>query len=456
MATRAATLRLPDRRRAAAAPRFGIGALLAACLALAVVSLLAPSSPTYDPWAWLVWGREVAHLDLDTNFGPSWKPLPVALTTLFSFFPGAAPSLWVVVARTGGLAALAMTFRVVRRLGGGLAGGVIAAVSLALVSNFLRFAAVGDSEGLLVVLLLLGIDLHLSGRRRAALWAGFAAALLRPESWLFVGAYAVWLAWRDPAVRKLVAGLAVATLALWFVPELLGSGNALRAGQRAHDPNPTSLAFKSFPAWEVIKLAISMTPLVALVGVLVAFWMRPLRLLAAVSVVWLLEVAIMTQVGFSGNARYLIAPIGLACVAGGAALGQLVHRLGPRWAIAVTIAAVVPFVALRVTDLRTQATLVGNEAALMKDLSAVVRASGGPGAARSCGSITTGPYQVTALAWRLNVHIERIGLNAVAPGVVFRAAPQPRQTPKAPLLAAPEPAFRPVARTATWQALSTC
>src|SRR3954462_9419689 len=210
MATRAVTLRLPDRRRAATAPRAGLAILAAACLAAAFLTLLAPSTPTYDPWAWLIWGREVLHLDLDTQFGPSWKPLPVALTTLFALVPGAAPALWVAVARAGALAALVLAFRVARRLGGGVAGGILAAASLALVTDFLRFAAVGDSEGLLVALLLLGIDLHLSGRPRGALWAGFGAALLRPESWPFVGLYALWLARRDRSARRLVIGLGAA------------------------------------------------------------------------------------------------------------------------------------------------------------------------------------------------------------------------------------------------------
>jgi len=34
--------------------------LIGACLALAGISLLLPSEPSYDPWAWLVWGRELA------------------------------------------------------------------------------------------------------------------------------------------------------------------------------------------------------------------------------------------------------------------------------------------------------------------------------------------------------------------------------------------------------------
>jgi hypothetical protein len=39
---------------------------------LASLSLLAPSQPGYDAWAWLVWGREAAALELDTVAGPAW------------------------------------------------------------------------------------------------------------------------------------------------------------------------------------------------------------------------------------------------------------------------------------------------------------------------------------------------------------------------------------------------
>src|SRR5207245_2172728 len=37
--------------------------------------------PAYDAYGWLVWGRQAAHLRLDTNAAPSWKPL----TFLFTF-----------------------------------------------------------------------------------------------------------------------------------------------------------------------------------------------------------------------------------------------------------------------------------------------------------------------------------------------------------------------------------
>ena len=67
----------------------------AACVGLAAASLLIPSAPTTDPWGWIVWGREIAHLQLQTAIGgaPSWKPLPVLFTTPFSVFGGAARAL---------------------------------------------------------------------------------------------------------------------------------------------------------------------------------------------------------------------------------------------------------------------------------------------------------------------------------------------------------------------------
>ncbi len=83
---------------------------------LAALSLLAPFAPLYDPWAWLVWGREVAGLDLDTGAGPSWKPLAVMITTPLALAGDAAPTLWLLVARAGWLAAVALAYRLAWRL----------------------------------------------------------------------------------------------------------------------------------------------------------------------------------------------------------------------------------------------------------------------------------------------------------------------------------------------------
>src|SRR4051794_3815575 len=456
MATRVASLSgLGVRDRAA--PRAGLAVVAAVCLALGLLSLVGPSSPTYDPWAWVIWGREILHLDLDTQFGPSWKPLPVVLTTVFALVPGAAPALWVAVARAGGLAALAFAFRVARRLGGGVAGGLLAAGCLLVSTDFVRFAAVGDSEGLLVALLLAALELHLASRRRAALWAGFGAALLRPESWPFVGLYALWLAWREPRLRRLVAGMTIAGAALWFGPELWGSGNALRAGERACDPNPNALAFAQHPALEVVKRFSSMTPLLAQVGGVLALARAAARrrldataALALTCLAWIGVVAVMTESGFSGNARYLIAPTALACVVGGVAIGRALEQVAPRPAIApaIAVAALAGVVAFRAGDVGTDLSSVRSEARLNANVSDAIDRAGGPGAVKRCGGITTGAFQVTLLAWELNVPIERVKYVPRPPGTVFRLT----GTPPPPA----ERAFHQVARTRLWQVLSTC
>src|SRR3954454_7946440 len=150
----------------------GMVPLIAGCVALAALSLLLPSTPTYDPWAWIIWGREVMHLDLVTTDGPSWKPLPVFFTAPFSLVgDGPAPELWIVVARAGGALAIAMTYRLGARLAGVVAG-VIAALALLLSDEFIRNFARGNSEGLLVALCLWAIERHLDGRRWDAFFLG--------------------------------------------------------------------------------------------------------------------------------------------------------------------------------------------------------------------------------------------------------------------------------------------
>src|SRR4051794_33535977 len=113
-------------------------AVVLACLGLAALSLLGPAMPTYDPWAWIIWGREITHLDLNTVSGPSWKPLPILFTTPFAFFgDSAAPGLWLLMARAGGLLAIAMAYRLAARLGGP-AAGIAAASALFLAEGFGR------------------------------------------------------------------------------------------------------------------------------------------------------------------------------------------------------------------------------------------------------------------------------------------------------------------------------
>ena len=187
---------------AAERPRRPLWPLVLGCLVLAALSLLLPSTPTYDPWAWIGWGREITELDLNTRTGPSWKPLPVLFTTLFAPAGDAAPWLWLVVGRAGALLSLVMAWRLASRLAGpryALAAGAVAALALVLSEDWLRNSALGNSEPLLVALALLAVERHLDGRSDHALLLGFAAGLLRPEVWPFLGLYGLWAWFAEPA-----------------------------------------------------------------------------------------------------------------------------------------------------------------------------------------------------------------------------------------------------------------
>ena len=155
---------------------------MVAAVVAAALSLLLPWALAFDPQAWVVWGRDAGRLELDTRGGPSWKPLPVVITTPLALTGDPAPALWLVVARTGGLLALAGAWALAARIAGTAAGAAAAGV-MALSPWWLFNTALGNSEGLLAAAVLWAVLAHLAGRTRLALALGTAAALLRPEVW---------------------------------------------------------------------------------------------------------------------------------------------------------------------------------------------------------------------------------------------------------------------------------
>src|SRR5215218_9156252 len=334
-----------------------------AALALAALSLLYPSTPSYDPWAWIQWGRDVLQLELNTDTGPSWKPLPVLFATVFSVFGDAAPDLWLLIARAGGILALVMCFRLASRLvGGGRAGvaaGLVAALGLLLSTYFLRNTMMGYSEAVLIAFVLFAIERHVDGHHGQAFALGFGAALLRPEVWPFIALYGLWLMWREPEHRRLVVGLGFATAFLRLLPEWWGSGQPLRAASRATEVANGSIALTDNPALELLKRARTLLMPVDKIGILLALgftvWTvvtrRRLPLaawIAAGAAAWVGMVALMTQGGFAGNERYLAMPVALGCVlagAGWASLGKRLNRLAPvdnrRWTGPLIAAALV-------------------------------------------------------------------------------------------------------------------
>jgi hypothetical protein len=442
-------------------------ALLLASAAPALLSLaVLPAAPTYDPWAWLIWGRELWSLDLSTAEGPAFKPLPVVVCALLAPLGDAAPAAWVLVARAGACAAVLLAGVLAWRLAGDARGsGVsrhtpaaaagIAALAVLLTAGFVRLSAAGSSEGLLLALALGALLATLDGRRRPALVLLAGCCLLRVEAWPFALA-AVAVCW--PAApgreRALLAAGVVIVPALWFGPEWLGSGDPRRSGSRALVPNPGQPAWADVPAWASLQAAAGLAFWPVLVGLLVL--RRDLRALApaAVGLAWIVLVAIMAQAGFSGESRYALPGVALIAVSGAVGLGTLALRAPGRPVLASGAVAVLIVVAAfpRAEGLGRDRAALAYQADLRRDLARVVAAAGGPEALARCGRPVTGAYRGPLVAWHLRVEKRRVTFAWPGTGVVLVSALR--------LGAIAEPAVPPRARAiaaaGAWQIAARC
>jgi hypothetical protein len=389
---------------------------VAGCAALAALTLLAPSQPTYDPWAWLLWGREVASLNLSTVEGPAFKPLPVAVTALLSAAGAAAPALWLVIVRTASFAAIGLGAAVAYELTGSRRAAGAGAVAVLALDGWAWHTATGTSEPLLVAVGLAALLCGLRGRHAPALALAVACALLRTECWPFAAVYALWL-WRTaPGLRPWLAAGAVAVPALWLVPEWLGSGDVLRSSDRARIPNPGQPATESRPALASLREAAQLPWWPLLLAGLPGARGRALRL-AGAGAAWIALVALMAEAGYSGEPRYALP--GAALLAVGAAAGVARLRRGVLMG-AVVVAALVTL-PHRVDGAADQLRHAADDARLYGALDDAVQRAGGRAALRECGPPVVGRLRGPALAYALGVQRRAIGFDARAGGTIFRS-----------------------------------
>src|SRR3954452_24010847 len=422
------------------APR-GLALAGAACLVVAALSLLVSREATYDPTAWLIWGREIIHGDLSTTAGPSWKPLPVVVTLPAALLgDGAQQDVWLIVARAGALAALVLCYRLAWRLEGPVAG-VIAAVALLVSSGYATRTFRGDSEGILVALAFRAIEAHLVGRRRLAFGLLVATALLRPEMWLFAGLYGLCLAgFGVPPARRawtlaIAAGTGLVVVAAWLGPEKIGSGELLRAAARALEPGAGSPAAAPVPFVATFTNAAPVLPwpLYAAGVVYVVAALRDRRrpgrgltlALAAIATALMVIVALMAEMGLTGNSRYLTIPIALTGILGGAGLVRIASwarsRLGARPAgVAIAALAVLALVVFALAATRTRDQVRGGmrESERYAALPSAIAFAGGANAVLACRPIYTEWFDVQAVARALHVHSADVSIHPRAPGTV--------------------------------------
>ena len=419
---------------------------LLACATVAVASVALPFAPLYDPWTWLTWGREIAHLDLDTSAGASWKPLPALVCATFAWAGDWAPDAWLAIARTAWFAVPVLAWS----LAGCLAGpagrpaacGAVAAAGVVLVhdgfTSHVRQMTGGLSEPMLAALALGAILAALSRRPGVALWLALAACLLRPEAWPFAAAYA-WGTVRSGGARPapVVAGALLVPL-LWFGPDLLAAEDALEGAERAREGTGSP----PVEALEVLGRALVMAPVVLWGGFAALLALRPrpdraIRVLAAGALAWIALVALMAVAGYAGLPRFMAPAAAVVCVLGAVGVVRVASdpRLPAAGVAAVALLALAD-ASWRLAEVPDELGRARDEAASTDDLRALARAE--RPAILACPPVATTDFQAQPpLAWQLEVPVADVGLTAGPPreGTLVTGLPGEWEAVRAPVCA---------------------
>jgi hypothetical protein len=422
-------------------------AIIGLALIAGAVSLRLPSTPNYDPWVWLIWGREIVHGHLSTTGGPTLKPLALVFTTIVAPFRSAAPNMWVAIARAGALTAVALTFVLTTRLSRiataplgavgwalALAAGLAAAGGVLLLQSYIYVVAQGYSEGLLLTVLLLAVLRHLDGACRQTQALLFAASLDRPEMWPLFVVYCVWL-WRvDAGARRQIACLAALILPIWLIPDLIGSGSLLRGAEYASYPRGAGTTACPFCSevthyeWPLIRLPFRIGVVLALVPAVAAIALTRDRtrtqrrldvclcVLLVAAIALFAEDAVLTELKFSGNGRYLF-PAGCLTIVVGmvgwarfaawafAAASRFARRAIGWIAVAVVTAgavtAIVPSAVDAFAKLGPTWSELRFQAEVRHDLTTAVARAGGPARLKACGAVETNTQLAPLVAWTL-------------------------------------------------------
>jgi hypothetical protein len=413
-------------------------AAIAALAAAGVVGwLVFPVLPTYDSLSSLVWGRDIlaGRLPRFDGFGaPTEHPLWVAVGTVLALLGDAAARAMTLLTVASLVALVAATYRVGRTAFGPLAGALAATLLLTRL-DFGFYAAFAFLDVTFAALIVSAAAFEAERPQRGmAVWILLVlAGLLRPEGWVYAGAYGAWLWMAGGRARRalpgIVAWVAAAPL-LWMLTDLIVTGRPLfswtyttgeaeilgRRRTAAQVPHAVLSALEELLKWPVLVLAVF--------GLVLALRERrrlALRMPLALVVIGVATFALVVLGGVSGQVpRYAsVASVGLLLFAGYllARLLRVPSGRGGRLAWAATIAVVIVGVAWTAARLHPQSItgLLRFRHGVETDLRATLR-SPAVTEARHCGPV--------ALATHKLVPAGRWALDAPPDAVVARADPR--------------------------------
>jgi hypothetical protein len=186
------------------------------CGVAVVGTLVYPTYPNYDSYYSLLWGDEILHGHRPHFEGfrlPTEHPLAIVAGAVLDLFGGLADRLWIILILGAFLALVAGVYRLAATAFTPLIGAV-AAVLLLTRFDFAFLAVRGYIDIPYLALVVWAVALE-AGRPRRGLPVFallVAAGLLRPEAWLLLGLYWLWMfpgaSWRDRAIWAAVALIA--------------------------------------------------------------------------------------------------------------------------------------------------------------------------------------------------------------------------------------------------------
>ena len=264
-----------------------------------------PTYPTYDSFYALLWGRDLLHLhlpDFRVYRGPTEHPLAIAFGMVCSIFGQGGARLMVLGSIVSFVAVVAGMYRLGRLCFGPVVG--LFAALLVLSRFFIEnLAAQGYLDISYVALIVWAIVFEVQRPRRGTLvFVTLAAAgLLRPDAWVLSGVYWLWCVWPrrgdasvDNRRRLQYLGLALIGPVVWVCVDAVVTGDPLyslssTAGLAQELERTQGLSSVVVSVW-TFGVRIDKLPVIlgGLIGVPIAVWLAPRRVLTPLAALILL------------------------------------------------------------------------------------------------------------------------------------------------------------------------
>lgn len=312
-----------DVRVAAAAARFRLPAVALALLSLATLVgfVYYPTFPNYDSYYSLLWGREVLDLELpsfEAYRAPTQHPLAVVFGALLSLIGDDADRVMVFCTLASFVVLCAGLYQLGKAVFTPLVG-LVAAGLLCTRFDFPFLAARAYIDVPYLALVVWAAALEARQRRRGGpVWLLLiGAALLRPEAWLLLGLYFLWMAWPASWARRVRYALYAASgPVIWALTDWAVTGDPLfslnHTSGLAEELGRTKGLSEVPSAMRQFFFNLAKAPVVyaGIAGFLAALWLVPRRIVFPV-VLWLIGTGTFVMVGIAGLSvidRYLLVP----------------------------------------------------------------------------------------------------------------------------------------------------